>query len=462
MNTNEPRYPSEDLIQKYDISGPRYTSYPTAPNFHSEFNFSEYSIDANSRKTHSDSPLSIYVHIPFCSNICYYCACNKIITKDKSVAREYLDYLSREIFMQSKIWGDKRPVQQLHFGGGTPTYFSDAEFSELMHTLARNFKLGAENAEYSIEIDPRTVDAHRLSLFKGLGINRLSMGIQDFNPQVQKSINRIQSYESVDILMQAARRLDFDSISFDLIYGLPYQTPDSLAATIDQVSELSPDRIAFYNYAHLPERFPSQRAIDRLTLPSAKQKIAMLALISTKLAELGYVHIGMDHYVKATDTLAKAQQQGHLTRNFQGYSNCEARNLVGLGVSSISSSDEYFSQNEKKLENYYARLDRAELPCERGLKINKDDQIRREAIQLISCQLEINIPEFEKAFDIDFYQYFRSEIPELLSLEADDLVHLTKTTLHVTETGRYFLRNICMCFDSYLHGGQVVQFSKAL
>lgn len=451
------------LIEKYDIAGPRYTSYPTAPNFSVDFDLKNYTQNAHSRASHREQPLSLYLHIPFCNSICYYCGCNKIVTKDRSVTRRYLDYLFRETQMQAELWGSERPVSQLHFGGGTPTFLSDGEFSELMYTLARNFNLGAfKHNEYSIEIDPRTVDAKRLGLFKGLGINRLSLGIQDFDEQVQKAVNRVQSYESIETLMNAARGFGFDSISFDLIYGLPFQSPDSLAQTIAKVVALSPDRIAFYNYAHLPERFPSQRAIDRLTLPTAQQKIAMLELISHSLRDAGYLHVGMDHYVKSEDSLAKAQKNGRLTRNFQGYSLNKASDLIGLGVSSIGSSSDMFVQNEKQLDTYYAALDEGRLPIAKGLRLSTDDKIRREVILDLSCNLYLDIRALEQRWGIEFFNYFACGNACLSQLEADGAIQVSRSAIVVTELGRSFLRNICMCFDAYLNQNQNIKFSRAL
>jgi oxygen-independent coproporphyrinogen-3 oxidase len=451
------------LIEKYDVAGPRYTSYPTAPNFSSDFELDTYIEDAQNRANHREHPLSLYLHIPFCNSICYYCGCNKIVTRDKTVTRRYLDYLFREIHMQGELWGSKRPVSQLHFGGGTPTFLSDGEFSELMYTLARNFKLGTvKNSEYSIEIDPRTVDTKRLGLFKGLGINRLSLGVQDFDERVQKAVNRVQSYESIRELVEAARSYRFDSISFDLIYGLPHQSTQSLAETIAKVVALAPDRIAFYNYAHLPERFSSQRAIDRLTLPSAAEKIAMLELISQSLRSAGYLHVGMDHYVTSEDSLAKAQKNGRLTRNFQGYSLNKASDLIGIGVSSIGSSDNLFVQNEKQLDTYYAALDEGRLPIAKGLKLNDDDKLRREVILDLSCNLYLDIRSLEDRWGIEFFHYFSSSNNHLSQLEKDGAVQISRSAIVVTELGRSFLRNICMCFDAYLNQNQNIQFSRAL
>ena len=454
---------NRELIAKYDVAGPRYTSYPTAPHFSPEFTAEEYRHLVDRELKHSIAPLSLYVHIPFCHNICYYCACNKIVTGDRSVARTYLDYLQKEIQMQGALVGKRRNVMQLHFGGGTPTFLDGAELTELMHILAMNFSLtDSDQREYSIEIDPRTVSPDSLALLKGLGFNRLSLGIQDFDERVQDAINRRQSFELVEGLTKTARLHRFDSISYDLIYGLPFQTPQTLAETLEKVVRLAPDRIAFYNYAHLPERFKSQRAIDRHDLPSAQQKIEMLALIAKTLQSMGYLHIGMDHFVRPEDDLAKAQRSGTLQRNFQGYSTCKAPDLLGLGVSSISSVRDSFFQNERDLQAYYDRLDRDELPICRGLLLDEDDRIRREVISHIICDLCLRVEEIEDRFDIVFSDYFAQEMESLESLEKDGLIRWQGAKLLVTEQGRVMLRNICMCFDKYLRREGVATFSKAI
>jgi oxygen-independent coproporphyrinogen-3 oxidase len=453
----------KNLIAKYDVAGPRYTSYPTAPQFTSQYTHETYRQEAEVYLKQSIAPLSLYLHIPFCQNICYYCACNKIVTSDHSVTRRYLDHLSKEIKMQSELVGKHRLVMQLHMGGGTPTFLDGAELTELMHTLAMHFNLtDSEQREYSIEIDPRTVTKDSLALLKGLGFNRLSLGVQDFDEKVQQAINRHQGYAMVEALTETARLYEYKSVSFDLIYGLPFQTPESLARTLAQVVQLSPDRIAFYNYAHLPERFKSQRSIDRLDLPSAQQKIDMLALIAGTLIDAGYLHIGMDHFVKPQDDLAKAQLQGKLQRNFQGYSTCMAPDLIGLGVSSISSLQGSYAQNERVLDEYYRRLDQDELPIAKGLQLTQDDKLRGAVISQIICNLELNTLEVEKKFNISFADYFSQELMALKPMESDGLIRWHDAKLRVTEQGRVMLRNICMPFDKYLQEQSVIKFSKAL
>lgn len=453
----------QQLIAKYDVAGPRYTSYPTAPQFDESYNSNVYKQEALKHLRQSIAPLSLYVHVPFCQNICYYCACNKIVTSDHSVARKYLNYLSKEIQMQSELIGRRRTVMQLHLGGGTPTFLDGAELTELMHQLASHFTLtDCERREYSIELDPRTVVKDDLALLKGLGFNRISIGVQDFDEQVQKAVNRRQEFGMIKSLTEAARLYQFKSISYDLIYGLPFQTLGSLAATLDKTIELSPDRIAFYNYAHLPERFKTQRAIDRLDLPSAEEKISMLTLIADKLIAAGYRHIGMDHFVKPEDDLAVAQKDGMLQRNFQGYSTCLAPDLVGLGVSSISSLQDSYAQNERNLDDYYLRLDEGILPVAKGIKLDDDDRIRRTVITQIICNLLLDTEAIEKQFNIIFSEYFSQELLALKELENDGLLYWHSAKLHITEQGRVMLRNICMPFDKYLPQKSIGSFSKAL
>lgn len=449
------------LIARYDVAGPRYTSYPTAPQFRTDFSGDDYR--QLWMPEHADQPLSLYVHVPFCENICYYCACTKVVTRKKEQAREYLNYLEREIRLQSALVGNTRPVTQLHWGGGTPTFLSAAELTELMHALASHFRLVDDSArEYSIEIDPRTVEVDTLALLKGLGFNRLSFGVQDFDERVQRAINRVQSEAQIATLCEAARNYRFSSISFDLIYGLPHQSVASLRRTLERVVALQPDRIALYNYAHLPQRFPSQRAIDRLALPGATEKLALLELANDMLGAAGYIYIGMDHFVRPDDELARAQSAGRLQRNFQGYSICMARDLVGLGVSAIGSTPRGYAQNARQLPDYFARLDRGELPIERGLLLGDDDRLRQFAIMQIACNLQLDIRALEAQFSIRFDQYFSSEQAGLRQLAADGLIELDADRLRVTAQGRLLLRNICMVFDRYLQSQGTVRYSRSL
>ena len=451
------------LIEKYDIAGPRYTSYPTAPQFSSAYTADDYRAEAGVELRQSIAPLSLYLHIPFCQNICYYCACNKIVTSDRSVSRVYLDYLVKEIQMQGELASKHRTVMQLHLGGGTPTFLDDAELTELMHTLAMHFSLtDDEQREYSIEVDPRTVTQDTLALLKGLGFNRISLGVQDFDEQVQQAINRRQRFGMIKMLAETVRLHQFKSLSFDLIYGLPFQTLETLKDSLSKVIELSPDRIAFYNYAHMPDRFSSQRAIDRHDLPTAAMKIEMLGLISSTLIGAGYQYIGMDHFVRPTDDLARARREGKLQRNFQGYSTCMAPDLLGLGVSAISSLAESYAQNASSLDDYYAAIDRGELAIVRGLTLTKDDLLRRAVISGLICNLKLDTQRIEAQYHILFSEYFSQELEALKPMEKDGLIYWQDDKLCVTDSGRPMLRNICMVFDKYLREKPTTQFSKAL
>lgn len=439
------------LAAKYATSGPRYTSYPTAPYFEDQNALASYRAWCEAAALDSVAPLSLYLHVPFCRDICYYCACNKTVTREQGVGARYLANLEREIELRSTLVGGQRPVTQMHWGGGTPTYLEDAELTQLMHILASHFHLtDRPDREYSLEIDPRTVSTESLALLRGLGFNRISMGIQDFDPLVQKSVNRVQRYEDVADLVSAARNLKYRSLSFDLIYGLPHQDETSMRQTLRQVIALGPDRIACYNYAHLPERFSSQRAIDRLTLPSPQQKMVLHQLISDVLKDAGYLHIGMDHYVLPSDDLALARQNGRLQRNFQGYSLQLADDLLGLGVSAISQLGDFYLQNERQLDAYYSTLDKGEIPVVRGYQMTAEDKLRRNIIMTLACQLELNIETLEAEFDIDFFSHFAACVPTLRAMSADGLLQLAGQTLRITPIGRHFIRNICMAFDAYL------------
>ena len=391
------------------------------------------------------------MHLPFCQDICYYCACNKIVTRKKNSARNYLRRLQIEIRLQSELVGCDRPVTQLHWGGGTPTYLDNAEITELMHMLASHFRLLDKGyREYSIEIDPRTVDFATIALLKGVGFNRISLGIQDFDPLVQKATNRIQPYAMVAPLVDCIRSHSFRSLSFDLIYGLPYQDRITIAETLRKVIALRPDRIACYNYAHLPERFSSQRAIDRLSLPQPEEKLVLQLLISHTLQEAGYLHIGMDHYVLPDDELAVAQREGRLQRNFQGYSLQMADDLLGLGVSAISQMGSFYLQNESDLAIYYQRVDKGELPIARGCKVNRDDILRRHIIMSLISDLQLDTEECGRQFNLDFNRDFSRELADLRAMEKDGLLEIGDSHIQVTALGRPFLRNICMPFDAYL------------
>jgi len=448
----------KDFIQSNNVAGPRYTSYPTAIQFHEEFGINDYE-QAVARSNQKKRPLSLYFHIPFCNTICYYCACNKIVTADKKRVRHYLDQLIREIEIQGALFEKNRPVVQLHWGGGTPTFFSHSEMTELMYHTGRNFNLlDGEQGEYSIEIDPRDADLDTLSLIHGLGFNRISLGVQDFDEKVQKAVNRVQPLPMVEKVVEASRNLGFQSINMDLIYGLPYQTSQSYRSTIESVLALQPDRISLFNYAHLPHRFKTQRQIKDETLPTAEEKLEILCdSANTLMSGAGYVYIGMDHFAKQTDSLAIAHQQGQLQRNFQGYSTAREADLVGMGVSAISHIDNTYSQNFKTANQYKQALTQDHLPIERGYVLNADDLLRQKVINQLTCHNQIDIPQIEKSHQIDFPRYFDAELRELASLEKEALVRLSPTKISLTELGRLVVRRICLVFDIYNGGVQAQQ-----
>lgn len=438
------------MARKYATSGPRYTSYPTAPQFSGDFDLTRYKDWQGRKENHSD-PLSLYVHLPFCHDICYYCGCNKVITRKEGVAARYLQQLTHELDMQSQLVGNNRPVTQMHWGGGTPTYLSDGEITELMHKLANRFTLLDKGyREYSIEIDPRTVSTSTIALLKGVGFNRISLGVQDFDHTVQKAVNRIQSYEQVAELVNAVRAHGFRSLSFDLIYGLPYQSYISMAETLRKVISLRPDRIACYNYAHLPERFLPQRSIERHTLPEPEEKLLLAQMISATLQEAGYRYIGMDHYVLPDDDLAQAQSESRLQRNFQGYSLQLADDLLGLGVSSISQIGDFYLQNAADLPEYYELLSSDKLPVTKGYQINREDKLRHRVIMSLICDLSVDTQDIETEFGINFSSHFEASLAALKDAFDDGLLVLEGTDLQVTDSGRPFLRNLCMPFDEYL------------
>jgi oxygen-independent coproporphyrinogen-3 oxidase len=441
-----------ELAAKYACEGPRYTSYPTAPQFRQDFPVDQYLAWQARDGDHKRAPLSLYLHLPFCNDICYYCACNKIVTREKGVARQYLDRLEKEIVQQSQLVGTQRPITQMHWGGGTPTYLDNAEITELMHMLASHFRLLDKNyREYSIEIDPRTVETSTIALLKGVGFNRISLGIQDFDPLVQLAVNRVQPYEMVASLVDNIRSHNFRSLSFDLIYGLPNQDRFTMQETLRKVISLRPDRIACYNYAHLPQRFSSQRAIDRLALPEPAEKLLLQQMISQTLRDAGYLYIGMDHYVLPEDELAVALQEGRLQRNFQGYSLHMADDLLGLGVSSISHMGDFYLQNASDLQQYYSLIDAGENPYNRGCKVTAEDKLRRYIIMSLISDLRLDFTDCNLQFGVDFKTKFQAEIASLEAMEQDGLLEISADEILVTQRGRSFLRNICMPFDAYLN-----------
>lgn len=455
-----------ELISRFDVPGPRYTSYPTADRFVEAFGEEDYRHALAQRQMGTSlaaQPLSLYVHLPFCESLCYYCACNKIITKHHERAAPYLGYVERELDLHVKHLGGRgQGVSQLHFGGGTPTFLDDEELSGLMDVLRQRFAF-APKGEYSIEIDPRTISAERLRVIRELGFNRLSFGVQDFDPEVQKAVHRVQPAEQVFALVAAAREIGFDSINVDLIYGLPKQTPESFARTIAQVVELRPDRIALYAYAHLPARVKSQRHIKTADIPVANHKVSMLAHSIAAFEAVGYVYIGMDHFALPEDSLAVAKRQGRLHRNFQGYSTQPDCDLISLGNSAIGKVGATYSQNAKDLLQYQDLIDHGHLPIIRGVALSRDDVLRRAVINALMCQGSVQFESVEAAHLIDFRATFAAELARLRPMHDDGLVHLTADSIEVTPMGWFFVRGIAMVFDKYLQAQESrAQYSKIL
>ena len=454
---------SPDLLRRFDISGPRYTSYPTADRFVEAFGAADQGHALALRRSGpSAQPLSLYVHIPFCESLCYFCACNKIVTKQHDRAASYLRYLAREVDLNTALLGTGQPVTQLHLGGGTPTFLVDDQLRELMAMLRRSFAL-VPGGEFSIEVDPRTVDALRLASLAQLGFNRISFGVQDFDPQVQQAVHRIQPFSQVRELMRDARTVGFDSINVDLIYGLPRQTPESFARTLAQVQQLRPDRIALYAYAHLPERFKPQRRIVSADLPGGAAKVSMLAQSLAAFLAAGYVHIGMDHFALPDDALAVARRQGRLHRNFQGYSTQPDCDLIGLGVSAIGRVGASYSQNAKTMEEYCDCLDQGQLPVARGIALSRDDLVRRAVIMALMCQGEVMFESIDLAWLTDFRRYFARELEQLDELQEQGLVVVNDAGIQVTAQGWFFVRAVAMVFDRHLQADRNrAKFSRIL
>jgi oxygen-independent coproporphyrinogen-3 oxidase len=451
------------LIRRFDVNGPRYTSYPTADRFIEAFDSEAYRSWLNQRTVGGiGRPLSLYVHIPFCNTICYYCACNKIITKDHGRSAKYLKYLGKELALQAESLAGPRDVVQLHWGGGTPTFLSTDEMRRLMEMIRTHFRL-LPDGEYSIEVDPRKVDRATVELLGEFGFNRMSVGVQDFDPAVQKAVNRIQSLEETKLVIEAARSSGFKSVSVDLIYGLPKQNVISFNHTLDEVIKLSPERLSIYNYAHLPALAKPQRRINELELPSPDAKLQILQLAIRRLTDAGYVFIGMDHFAKPDDELAVAQRQGRLHRNFQGYSTYADADLLAFGVSAIGKVGPTYCQNVRTLDDYYDALDRGELPVMRGIELTSDDLLRRSIIQALMCHFELSIDTFEVAHLIDFKTYFASEIAELRDMEKAGLLEIGDQWITVQPRGRMLVRAIAMVFDRYLRSDRErTRYSKVI
>ena len=452
------------LIRRYDKAGPRYTSYPTAVAF-TTFTEDEYKAHAYlSNEDPIPLPLSLYFHIPFCDTICFYCACNKIATKDRSLSERYLRYLFKEIEMQAALYDPDRQVEQLHWGGGTPTFLNHEEMRALMTKTRQHFRLyDNDEGDYSIEIDPRSVTTETIQVLREIGFNRFSLGVQDVNERVQIAVNRVQPIEQTQAVIEACRQYGANSISVDLIYGLPFQTVESFRETLDTILELSPDRLSIFNYAHLPHLFKPQRRINEDDLPSADTKLQIMQLAVEHLTAQGYVYIGMDHFAKPDDELALAQANGTLHRNFQGYTTHADCDLIAMGVSSISSVAESYSQNAKTLDEYYAALDKNQFPVIRGITLTDDDVIRREVIQQLACHFQLSFADIEKQFNLKFADYFAQELSELAAMAQDGLLGLDAEELVVTPRGRFLIRNICMVFDVSLRAANAqTRFSKVI
>jgi oxygen-independent coproporphyrinogen III oxidase len=452
-----------ELVRRFDRNGPRYTSYPTADRFVEAFGEEAYRAWAARRNIGCiQRPLALYVHLPFCRDVCFYCACNKIVTRDRSRAARYLAYLGKEIELQAALFRDDPRVSQMHWGGGTPTYYDASELRALFARLANHFDF-MPHGEYSIEIDPRTVSAATIHELRETGFNRVSFGVQDFDPEVQAAIHRPQSRERTVAVLEAARESRFESINVDLIYGLPKQTLMSFNVTLSQVLAARPDRIALYNYAHLPTLFKAQRRISEADLPSPVTKLKLLELAIKRLGAAGYVHIGMDHFALPEDALAVAQRQGRLHRDFQGYSTCAEADLIGLGVSAIGAVGPTFSQNQRTLQDYYDSLDRGRLPIMRGIELTADDLARRAVIQALMCHFALSKEAVEIAYLLDFDRYFAAELDEWRAFEKWGLVTAEDRWLTVTPKGRFLIRSICMVFDRYLrHDREARRYSRVI
>lgn len=451
-----------DLIRRYDLAGPRYTSYPTAVQFNSQVGtFDLLHALRDSRKARR--PLSLYLHVPFCANICYYCACNKVITKDRGRAQPYLQRLEQEIQLVACHLDPNQKVEQLHFGGGTPTFLSHDELRQLMAQLRKHFNLlDDDSGDYGIEIDPREADWSTMGLLRELGFNRVSIGLQDLDPAVQRAVNRLQSLEETRAVIDAARTLQFRSINIDLIYGLPKQTAENFARTVEEVISLQPDRLSVFNYAHLPERFMPQRRINSDDLPAPAEKLKMLERTIEQLTAAGYRYIGMDHFALPDDELAIAQEESTLQRNFQGYTTHGHCDLIGLGVSAISQIGDLYCQNSSDLNEYQNALANSQLGTSRGLLCNQDDRVRRAVIQQLICNFRLDFATIEQDFNIDFRGYFAQLWPQLQAMAEDGLIELDREKILVLPAGRLLVRSVCMVFDAYLEQQNRQRFSRVI
>ena len=451
-----------ELINRYDKAGPRYTSYPTALELHDGFTEAHYRQEII-KSNALGGPLSLYFHIPFCDTVCFYCACNKIVTKNRQHTEPYLANLLKEIALQGQLFAANREVRQLHWGGGTPTFLNAQQMQQLMATTRQYFSLKDDDTgEYSIEIDPRETNSETIKHLRSLGFNRISLGVQDFDPAVQKAVNRIQTEAQTFSVLDDARAAGFRSTNIDLIYGLPLQTVESFSKTLDKVLQVSPDRFSIFNYAHMPTRFKTQRQINDADMPTAKVKLDILQRVGQQLAEAGYVYIGMDHFAKPDDELAIAQREGKLYRNFQGYSTHSDCDLIGFGVTSIGRVGDVYSQNVKDLESYEQLLSQDKLPVFKGIELDADDKLRAEVITQLICNFKLAFTQIEQQYSIRFDEYFSEELEMLLPMQVDGLINLSATGIEVLSAGRLLIRNICMIFDKYLAQKHQQQFSKVI
>lgn len=450
------------IIGQYDLAGPRYTSYPTAPQFNEEFSNADF-YAAVARSNSSSRPLSLYFHIPFCDTLCFYCGCNKLVTNNKGRAQPYLESMGRELVAQAALFDAHRQVTQLHWGGGTPTFISDDEMTWLMDETKKHFNLLSDDSgEYAIEIHPGRVSAKTMAHLRELGFNRVSMGVQDFDPQVQKAVNRYNSVEDVGRLVSALREQEYHSISMDLIYGLPFQTVQSVGETLNQVIDLSPDRLSLFNYAHLPHLFKSQELINEADLPSPQQKLDLLQMSIERLQNAGYVYVGMDHFAKPDDSLVKAQNAGKLQRNFQGYSTHGDCDLLSFGVSAISNFGGAYIQNAKRVDDYQESLDKNRLPFVRGFVLSGEDHLRQQVINQLICHFQLDFDRIGQSMNLDFRKYFATELNELKPMMEDGLLTLDEKSIQVNNAGRLLIRRICMVFDEYLRKGNQIRYSKVI
>ena len=452
----------EELIKRYNQTGPRYTSYPTALQFDEGFGIDDYQLAAQ-RSNENGRGLSLYFHIPFCDTVCFFCACNKVWTRDRSKTTPYLERLFKEIEMQSELFDKNRMVEQLHWGGGTPTFINNDEMRQLMDKTRQHFNLyDDDSGEYSIEIDPREANRESVLLMRELGFNRMSLGVQDFDEKVQKAVNRIQTQAETFEVLEGAREAGFMSVNVDLIYGLPHQTEKGFVNTLDRVLEAEPDRFSIFNYAHMPSLFPTQKKMNEADMPNADEKLAILHAATNRLLEAGYVYIGMDHFAKPDDELAIAQRNETLYRNFQGYSTHAECDLVGMGATSISLINNTYAQNRKTLQEYYDAIDAGHLAVYRGVELSEDDELRRDVITRLISHFHLNFAKINQQWNIRFDEYFSKEMKNLAPMLEDGLIEMTNEDLFVTAKGRLLIRNICMVFDAYMKPTMENRFSKVI